>query len=105
MRTTLDDIESEAVERYLAYRAERSHHRRRYTEQSDLLLGLQAARDAQTGEARPTNAGILMFGYDTQLPLPQSEVVCIKYADTVGMRSYVDRKNFHCAQRVLSGHG
>jgi ATP-dependent DNA helicase RecG len=38
---------------------------------------------------------MLMFGYDPQLYLPQSEVVCIKYADTVGVRSYIDRKNFH----------
>ena len=37
---------------------------------------------------------MLMFGYDPQLPLSQSEVVCIKYNDTLGVRSYVDRKNF-----------
>jgi ATP-dependent DNA helicase RecG len=42
----------------------------------------------------PTNAGLLMFGLDPQLRLPQSEVVCIKYADTQGIRTYVDRKNF-----------
>jgi predicted HTH transcriptional regulator len=60
-----------------------------------VLLGLQAAaRDSQTGDIRPTNAGILMFSYDPQLYVPQSEVVCIKYADTQGIRTYVDRKNF-----------
>lgn|GEM_PF-3205388 len=42
------------------------------------------APDGQIGEVRPTNAGILMFGYDSQLYLPQSEVVCIKYADPLG---------------------
>jgi hypothetical protein len=52
------------------------------------------AEDPQTGEVHPTNAGLLMFGYDPQLHLPQSEVVCIKYADTQGIRTYVDRKNF-----------
>jgi ATP-dependent DNA helicase RecG len=94
-RTTLDDIDTEAIERYLAYRAERSRQRRRYTDSADLLLGLHAAsRDAQTDQIRPTNAGILMFGFDPQLPIPQSEVVCIKFADTLGVRSYVDRKNF-----------
>lgn len=36
-----------------------------------------------------------MFGLDPQLPLPQSEVVCIKYADPLGVRRYIDRKNFH----------
>ena len=35
-----------------------------------------------------------MFGYDPQIHLPQSEVVCIKYADTQGIRTYIDRKNF-----------
>jgi predicted HTH transcriptional regulator len=35
-----------------------------------------------------------MFGFDPQLPLPQSEVVCIKYADPIGVRHYIDRKNF-----------
>jgi hypothetical protein len=62
---------------------------------ADLLLGLEAAaHDSQTGQIRPTNAGMLMFGYDPQLPLPQSEVVCIKYADPLGVRQYVERKNF-----------
>lgn len=91
----LEDIDMEAVERYLAYRAERSRQRRRYRSATELLLGLEAAvMDSQTGMARPTNAGLLMFGYDPQLLLPQSEVVCIKYADTVGVRQYIERKNF-----------
>jgi hypothetical protein len=34
-----------------------------------------------------------IFGYDPQLHLPQSEVVCIKYVDTIGVRSYIDRRN------------
>jgi predicted HTH transcriptional regulator len=36
-----------------------------------------------------------MFGYDPQLYLPQSEVVCIKYADPLGVRRYIERKNYH----------
>jgi ATP-dependent DNA helicase RecG len=93
--TTLEDIDAEAVERYLAYRAEHSRQRRRYTAGSDLLVGLRAAvRSEPSGEVQPTNAGILMFGYDPQLPLPQSEVVCVKFADELGVRSYIDRKNF-----------
>ena len=51
-------------------------------------------RNEASGTAQPTNAGILMFGYDPQLPLPQSEVVCVKFADELGVRTYVDRKNF-----------
>jgi ATP-dependent DNA helicase RecG len=93
-RATLDDIEIAAVERYLDFRAEHSRERRRYSSPVDLLLGLEAAaHDAKHDTVRPTNAGLLMFGYDPQLQLPQSEVVCIKYTDTLGVRSYIDRKN------------
>jgi ATP-dependent DNA helicase RecG len=93
---TIDDIDTEAVERYLGYRAAKSQRRRRHSNLSQLLLGLEAvARDGQTGDERPTNAGMLMFGYDPQLYLPQSEVVCITYAEPLGIRRYIDRKNFH----------
>jgi ATP-dependent DNA helicase RecG len=93
--TTLDDLDMGAVERYLAHRAEQSRQRRRYVVPMDLLVGLRAAvRNEQQKAVLPTNAGILMFGFDPQLPLPQSEVVCVKYADTLGVRSYIDRKNF-----------
>jgi ATP-dependent DNA helicase RecG len=94
--TTIDDIAVDAVERYLGYRAETSRQRRRHSSVNQLLLGLDAiARDPQTGVDRPTNARMLMFGYDPQLYLPQSEVVCIKYADPPGVRRYIDRKNVH----------
>jgi len=93
-RATLDDIDPDLVERYLTYRAERSRQKMRYTSQEDLLIGLEcAARDQRTQEIRPTNAGMLMFGYDPQLQIPQSEVVCIRYADRLGVGKYVDRKN------------
>lgn len=87
--TTLYNIDTEAIERYLAYL-----HLRRFTGTADLLLGLQAAAcDAKNAEIRPNNAGILMFGFDPQLPIPQSEVVCITFDDTLGVHSYLDRKN------------
>ena len=93
--TTLDDLDMDTVERYLAYRAEQSRQRRRYVAPADLLVGLYAAvRNERQNAVQPTNAGILMFGFDPQLPLPQSEVVCVKYADALGVRSYIDRKNF-----------
>jgi ATP-dependent DNA helicase RecG len=96
--TTLDDLDMDAVERYLAYRAEQSRQRRRYVVPADLLLGLRAAvRNVQQNAVQPTNAGILMFGFDPQLHLPQSEVVCVKYADALGVGSYIDRKNFRGA--------
>src|SRR6266496_4758633 len=93
-RATLDDIDPDLVERYLTYRAERSRQKMRYTSREDLLIGLEcAARDQRTQEIRPTNAGMPMFGYDPQLQIPQSEVVCIRYADRLGVGKYVDRKN------------
>jgi predicted HTH transcriptional regulator len=76
-RATLDDIDREQVERYLALRPERRIDLR-YTSWEELLLGMQcAARDPQTDEVRPTNVGLLMFGRDPQWFIPQSEVVCI----------------------------
>jgi ATP-dependent DNA helicase RecG len=93
--STLEDLDMDTVERYLAYRAEQSRQRRRYVVPADLLVGLRAAtRGEQQSTVQPTNAGILMFGFDPQLALPQSEVVCVKYADALGVRSYIDRKNF-----------
>jgi len=91
---SVEDLDIDAVERYLAYRAERSRNRKRLGEAAELLPALKAvARDPASGQLRPTHAGILMFGLDPQLPLPQSEVVCIKYADPLGVRRYIDRKN------------
>jgi predicted HTH transcriptional regulator len=69
---TIDDLDLEAVERYLGYRAERSRNRRRFGEAIDLLPGLKAVvKDSVSGQLRPTHAGIHMFGLDPQLPLPQ----------------------------------
>jgi ATP-dependent DNA helicase RecG len=92
-RATLDDIDRDRVERYLALRAER-HIDLRYTSWEELLLGLQcAAREPKSGVVRPTNVGLLMFGRDPQWFIPQSEVVCIRYADRLGVRKYVNRLN------------
>ncbi len=45
-----------------------------------------------TGEIKPTNAGILFFGYEPQQSVPQSEVVCVIYRDELGVGGYVDRR-------------
>ena len=61
-RATLDDIDHDRVERYLALRAERRIDLR-YTSWEELLLGMQcAAREPKSGVVRPTNVGLLMFG-------------------------------------------
>ncbi len=94
-RATLQDLDMKLVERYLSHRAERSRRNLRFVSQEDLLVGLEGAeQDSTTGKLRPTNAGMLMFGYDPQLHVPQSEVVCIRYADSRGVGKYIDRKNF-----------
>jgi predicted HTH transcriptional regulator len=62
---TADDLDIDAVERYLSYRAERSRNRKRLGEAMELLPVLKAVvRDPTTGQLRPTHAGILMFGLD-----------------------------------------
>ena len=92
-RATLADIDRERVERYLALRAERRIDLR-YSSWEELLGGMDClATDPRTGELRPTNVGLLMFGRDPQWLLPQSEVVCIRYADRLGVRKYVNRQN------------
>ena len=94
-RATLADLDAAAIERYLALRAGRSRHPLRYASPEAMLQGLDCVRpDPQTGELRPTNAGLLLFGYDPQIQLPHTEVVCIRYADSLGAGKYVDRKNF-----------
>lgn len=94
-RAKLEDINYDLVDRYISYRAERSRHSLRYTSREDLLVGLECSGlDPLTQQLRPTNAGMLMFGYDPQLFIPQSEVVCIRYGDALGVGGYVDRKNF-----------
>jgi ATP-dependent DNA helicase RecG len=93
--TTIEDLDRDALDRYVMARSPEGRARQRYSSSAEVLLGLHAAvRDGHTGAVMPTNAGLLMFGLDPQLRLPQSEVVCIKYADTQGIRTYVDRKNF-----------
>jgi ATP-dependent DNA helicase RecG len=58
-----------------------------------MLVGLNcAATDPETGVMRPTNVGILMFGRDPQWRIPQCEIVCVRYADTIGVRKFEDRK-------------
>jgi ATP-dependent DNA helicase RecG len=90
---TIADIDFVRLEQYLAHRGESSQRTRRYTTLEEQLVGLHGAhRDAQTGDVRPTHAGLLLFGRDPQFHLPQSEIVCVRYADSLGVGQYVDRK-------------
>lgn len=44
------------------------------------------------GAIVPTNAGMLFFGYNPQDHIPQSEVVCVLFRESVGASRYADRK-------------
>lgn len=91
--TTLDDLDPLLIQKYLSYRNERSLRNLRHNSQEELLKGLKCLEFDRDNILRPTNMGILMFGYDPQFHLPQSEVVCVRYADRLGVRRYIDRKN------------
>lgn len=90
---TLEDIDPRLVEGYLALRDERSRQNLRHASLEDILVGLHcASADPETGALRPTNVGVLMFGRAPQWRIPHSEIVCVRYADTIGVRKYENRK-------------
>ncbi len=89
---TMKDLDIERVEAYLNQRTLRRRQSTRYDNLTEVLVGMGCAVPAADGEIRPTNAGLLFFGIDPQLYLPQSEVVCVIYRDEVGAGRYADRK-------------
>lgn len=88
---TLDDLDPERVESYLKLRSLRTRQASRFEDFAQVLLGMQCAIE-QGGQLVPTNVGILFFGKDPQRFLIQSEVVCVRYRDAIGVKGYVDRK-------------
>lgn len=91
-KATMQSIDLELVASYLNQRNKRSGHSARFDDLEKVLIGLDCAMITNTGEVRPTNAGILFFGYDPQQSMPQSEVVCVIYRDELGVGGYIDRK-------------
>jgi ATP-dependent DNA helicase RecG len=90
---TLEDLDADAIDRYLNLRDERSRSNLRHMPREEMLLRLHCAGRASDGQLRPTNVGMVLFGLDPQLFVPHSEVVCIRYADSLGVGKYLDRKN------------
>lgn len=88
---TMKDIDPERVEAYTRQRSARSRSFRRFENIEQFLVGLKCARIVKR-KVVPTNAGLLFFGYDPQLHILQSEVVCVLYRDTLGVGGYADRK-------------
>jgi predicted HTH transcriptional regulator len=91
-KATMQDINLERVKSFLNQRSTRSGHSARFDDLEKVLVGMDCAIVANNGEIKPTNVGILFFGYDPQLSVPQSEVVCVIYRDEIGVGGYVDRR-------------
>lgn len=90
---TLDDLDLRRLDQYLELRDERSRQNLRHSSPEEILLGLRcAARDPVSGALRPTNVGVLMFGNDPQFRIPQSEIVCVRFTDTLGVGKYENRR-------------
>ncbi len=88
----MQDIHMERVKSYLSQRSAGSFQTGRFDNVEKVLIGMDSAIVTNTGEVKPTNAGILFFGSDPQQHIPQSEVICVLYPDESGSGRYVDRK-------------
>lgn len=89
-KTTMADIDMTRVRTYLQQRSDRNQGR--FDDLERTLVGLECAKIMPDGEIRPTNAGVLFFGYDPQQDIFQSEVVCVLFRDELGVGGYIDRK-------------
>jgi hypothetical protein len=88
----MEDIDMGKVEVYLSQRSTRDRQPSRFEHVERILIGMGCAVETGSGTAVPTNAGMLFFGYDPQLPIIQSEVVCVLFRETIGTSRYADRK-------------
>ncbi len=101
LRATLQDLDMTLVEAYLNQRPDRSKLSGRLANTGEVLINLGCATATGDGAGqmitRPTNAGMLLFGYAPQQFLMQSEIVCTLYAqgDSLGLRRYADRRVLH----------
>lgn len=95
-RATIADLDMNMVELYLTQRSARSKLAGRLANVEEILLNNGCATVTQDGPqqsvVRPTNAGMLLFGYDPQQFLLQAEIICILYRDTSGKQRYADRR-------------
>lgn len=90
---TLEDLDLERVRLFVDQRPERSRRSGRLDDLTQILLTLRCAiRNETEGLVRPTNAGLLLFGYAPQNFFTQSEIIITAYQDNLGVRRYSDRK-------------
>ncbi|HEX2912172.1 MAG TPA: helix-turn-helix domain-containing protein [Chloroflexia bacterium] len=99
LKATLADLDTDLLKDYLQQRPQQNRQAGRLTNLETVLLNLDCAVETreENGQSviRPTNAGMLLFGYNPQDFIPQAEVICIMYGDKVGLRRYLDRKILH----------
>ena len=95
-KATFADLDTNLIELYLAQCPGRSRIAGRLSNVEDILVNIGCAikthDEAKQTIIRPTNAGLLLFGYDPQLFLIQAEVVCVLYKDAMGKQRYADRR-------------
>jgi ATP-dependent DNA helicase RecG len=64
----------------------------RFKDTKRVLIGMRCAVEGGGGTIVPTNAGMLFFGHHPQEHIPQSEVVCVLFRETVGASRSADHK-------------
>src|SRR6266436_8471240 len=89
---TMENIDLEKVKAFIARRSASGRQSGRFKNIERVLVGMRCAVEVSGGTIVPTNAGILVFGHSPQDHIPQSEVVCVLFRETVGASRYADRK-------------
>lgn len=89
---TMEDIDLEKVKAFIARRSASGRQSGRFKNIERVLIGMRCAVEVSGGTIVPTNAGMLFFGQSPQDHIPQSEVVCVLFRETVGASRYADRK-------------
>lgn len=99
LRATLADLNMESVQAHLEQRPERMKQAGRLANLEEILLNMGCAiriqDEAKQTVIHPTNAGMLLFGYNPQQFLWHAEVICTLYKDNLGLRRYADRRILH----------
>src|SRR5207237_4926324 len=88
----MEDIDLEKVKSFIAQRSASGRQSGRFKNIEKVLVGMRCALEMGGGTIVPTNAGMLFFGHSPQDHIPQSEVVCVLFRETVGASRYADRK-------------
>ena len=89
---TMEDMDVEKVNAFIARRSASGRQSGRFKDRERVLIGMRCAVEVSGGTIVPTNAGMLFFGHSPQDHIPQSEVVCVLFRETVGASRYADRK-------------